>query len=239
MAAKIKKAKGIDKWRKKRYFSILAPKVFQERELGQTLAYEPGELNGRCISANLMMLTGNIKRQNINMTFRVNKVQGDTAFAIVERYEVVPSAIKRKVRRQKDRIDASFDCITKDNKRIKIKPMIVTNSMVSRSIKSALRKEMIRTIALGTRTIDYDTVVVDIINEQFQRNIWASINKISPVRSVDIRIMKYLGDFTGNADAFIQGVIGKAKIEEKKREAEEVLPEEEAPAAEEQETTEA
>jgi len=220
MAAKIKKGKVLDKWRRKRYFSMLAPKIFQERELGQTMAYEPNELQGRCISTNLMMITGNIKRQHINMTFRVNKVQGDTAFTIVDKYEIVPAAIKRKVRRQKDRIDSSFQCVTKDNKLIRMKPMLITSSKVSKAVRAALRKAMVQAVLSLVRANDYDTVIIDMISEKLQRDIWGAINRISPVKSVDIRVMKYIGEFTGKFE--IPAFAAAAKKEELKEEAEEV-----------------
>ena len=156
MAAKTKKGKGVDKWRKKKYFPILAPKVFQERELGQTMAYEPGALHGRCVTANLMMLLGNIKKQHINITFMVNKVQGDTGLTIVQKYEIIPAAIKRKVRRQRDRIDESFRCVTKDGKVVQMKPLVITAVTTSNSVKSDLRKKLLGFITNTAKKLDYE-----------------------------------------------------------------------------------
>jgi small subunit ribosomal protein S3Ae len=194
MAAKPKKGKAVDKWRKKKYFSVLAPKIFQERELGQTIAYDSSSLEGRRMCTNLMTLTGNIKNQHIVITFKVNRVQGDTAFTMVEKCEVVPSALKRKVRRQRNRLDESFQCVTKDNKIIRIKPLIITRGKTSRSVLSALRKAVLQFVVNSVRKADYDYLVMDIITNKFQRSIANSINKIMPVRSVDIRVMKYLGE---------------------------------------------
>lgn len=199
MAPKSKKGKTVDKWRKKRYFSILAPKLFQERELGKSLAYEPGALNGRLLTTNLMVLTGNIKRQEINMTFRVTAVKGDTGYTEVQKYEISPAAIKRKVRRHKDKLDESFQCVTKDNKIIRIKPMILTAVKTSWSVKSALRKAVIQFIINAVRRTDFETLVLDIINEKLQREISKSTKKIVPVRFVNIRVLKYIGEQTGAA----------------------------------------
>jgi small subunit ribosomal protein S3Ae len=199
MAVKAKKGKTIDKWRKKRYFSLIAPKIFQERELGQTLAYEPGELNGRCISSNLLVLTGNIKKQDINVTFRVTKVQGDTCFTMLERYEVTPAAIKRKVRRMRDRIDESFECVTKDNLLVRIKPLVVTAVKASRPVRAVLRKAMLNHVLSTVRKTDYDSLAMDIINDKFQRDALNALRKICPIRSIDIRVMKYLGEHKGPA----------------------------------------
>jgi small subunit ribosomal protein S3Ae len=196
MAAKPKKAKVVDKWRKKRFFSILSPKVFQEYELGKTLAYEPAELDKRTITSNLMVLTGNIRKQDINVTFRVNKVLGDTGYTMLEKYEITPAAIKRKVRRQRDRLDASFLCSTKDHKVIRLKPLVITAIKTSRSVRAALKSAFVQQFTALIKKVDYDTLIIDIINDQLQKEIGRSISRISPVRSVDIRMLKYVGEQT-------------------------------------------
>jgi len=198
MAVKAKKTKIVDKWRKKKYFSIMAPKMFQERELGQTLAYESNTLQGRCIKTNLMMITGNIKRQDINVTFRVNKVLGDTAYTFLESYEIMPAAVKRKVRRQKDKIDESFNCVTKDNKLIRMKPLIMTAGKTSRSVTASLRDKIKQFTVLAARKLDYDSFTMDIINEKFQKDLGNMLNKVTPIRVVAIRIMKFMGDYKGD-----------------------------------------
>jgi len=194
MAVKAKKVKTIDKWRKKRYFSILAPNIFQERELGNAMAYESASLKGRAIETNLMVLTGNVKKQDINITFKVVSVKGDTAFTFIDKYEVSPAAIKRKVRRGRDRLDESFQCVTKDNRIVRIKPLIITGVKTSRSVKAALRKETIQFIINSIRRVDYDTLILDILNEKLQRETANRIRQILPIRFVDIRVLKYIGE---------------------------------------------
>lgn len=194
MAKKVKKTKTVDKWRKKRYFSLFAPKQFQERELGQSIAYGPDELMGRRVSSNLMILTGNVKKQNINITFRVNKVKGDSAYTMIDQYSVAPAAIKRKVRRQKDRIDESIKLVTKDNISVRIKPLIITVNKVSNSVTTALRSAAIKYMEKYIGETNYDQFVNDLIIEKFQRELRGSLSKLTPVKSVDVRVMKCLGE---------------------------------------------
>ncbi|MBW2997171.1 hypothetical protein KY349_02405 [Candidatus Woesearchaeota archaeon] len=215
MAVKPKKGKGVDKWRKKKYFSILAPKLFQERELGQTIAYDPSSLEGRRMASNLMVLTGNIKKQHINLTFIVDRVQGDTGFTRVQQYKVMPAAIKRKVRRQRDRLDESFTCVTKDNKIVRIKPLVITAIKTSRSVKSDLRNKVIQYIMNAVRKIDYDSLVMDLINEKFQREIANTMKKIVPIRFVDIRVMEYVGEQKGVAVETAEAPVEKPEPEKK------------------------
>jgi small subunit ribosomal protein S3Ae len=194
MAKKAKKVKTVDKWRKKRYFSVLSPKLFQERELGQSMAYGPDELKGRRIVTNLMVLTGNVKKQNINVTFMINNVKGDTAYTMVEQYTMAVAAIKRKVRRQRDKLDESVKLVTKDRKSIRLKPMIITANQISRAAGSALRHAAKQFMEKYITSVDYETFVNDLVIEKFQREMRGAISKISPVKSVDVRIMKYLGE---------------------------------------------
>jgi small subunit ribosomal protein S3Ae len=179
-----------------------------------------------------MMLTDNIKKQHINMTFKVVKVQGDTGFTMADKYEVVPSAIKRKVRRQRDRLDESLLCVTKDNKLVRMKPMVVTQAYTSRALKSALKRVMVQHILSAVRKADYESLVLDVVNDILQRDLWNLMNKMSPLKSVDIRILKYVGDYTGKEKVFIPKVEEKAEAPKKKEVSEEVRTEAE-PVAEE------
>ncbi|MFH1064226.1 MAG: hypothetical protein V1729_04045 [Candidatus Woesearchaeota archaeon] len=194
MAVKSKKGKTVDKWRKKKYFSVLAPKSFQERELGQAMAYESSSLEGRCIKFNLMMLTGNVRRQDVNITFKIDKVKGDTAFTMVDSYSVSPASIKRKIRRQRDRLDESFNCVTKDNKIVRIKPFIVTAMKTSQLVRAAARRKLVQFIHEYVGGIDYDTLILDVMNEKLQKEISKIGSKIVPIRFVAIRILKYVGE---------------------------------------------
>ncbi len=234
MAAKAKKGKTVDKWRKKKYFTILAPKVFQERELGQALAYEPASMEGRSVTTNLMVLTGNMKKQDINVTFKVDRVKGDTAFTRVDKYEVAPAGLKRKVRRQKDRIDESFQCVTKDNKLVRLKPMILTAIKTSRLVRSALRKHVTQFLRVYVRKVDYDSLVMDVVNEKLQREILGRCKKIVPTRFVIIRVLKYVGEQKPSAKP-LAGSVGETSAPEKpvkKEEGKAAEPKSEAPAAE-------
>lgn len=206
MAVKSKKSKTVDKWRKKKYFSVLAPKSFQERELGHAMAYESSSLEGRFIRFNLMMLTGNVRKQDVNITFKVDKVKGDTAYTMVESYSVAPSSIKRKIRRQRDRLDESFKCVTKDGKEVRIKPLVVTAIKTSQLVRTALRKKVIQFITDYAKGTEYDSIVLDVINEKLQKEISKAHSKIVPIRFVAIRIMKYVGE-ASSAGADVAEVI--------------------------------
>ncbi|MFC1722822.1 hypothetical protein ACFL0V_01655 [Nanoarchaeota archaeon] len=192
MAKPAKKVKTVDKWRKKKFFSVFAPKVFQERELGQSIAYESNSLLNRFLTLNLMVLTGNVKKQHINITFQVNSVKGDSAYTRVVGYEVSAAAIKRMVRRMKDRIDHSFKAVTKDKQVVRVKPMAITVNRTSRAVRSEVRKALHRHMYQAIAKTDYDSLINGIINEGFQKETRSNLTKIAPLKAVAVRSIKFL-----------------------------------------------
>ncbi len=60
---------------KKKWYSIVAPARFDNKPLGDSLVYEPEELIGKRVKVNLMNLTGEIKKQNMSIKFKVTEIK--------------------------------------------------------------------------------------------------------------------------------------------------------------------
>jgi small subunit ribosomal protein S3Ae len=191
--AKVKKqVKTVDKWKKKKWFTLIAPKFFQERSLGETCTSSADLLLGRTVSVNLMTLTGNIKKQNTKVQFEISEVQGDKALTQVKKIELLPAFIKRRVRRSKDRIDASFVVATKDNKAIRVKPMLITTSKSSRATQTEIRKMLIDSTLKYAKSKNYEDFVSDAVNYRFQIETKKALSKLFPIASTEIRSFNLL-----------------------------------------------
>ncbi|MBI2647056.1 hypothetical protein HYW99_01145 [Candidatus Woesearchaeota archaeon] len=177
----------IIKLKKKQWYQILAPKEFNDIVLGETLAYEPKELLGKTLSCSLMNLFRDIKKQNVNIYFKVTEVEGDKAKAIMISYELVPSSIKRFVRRDSEKIDLSFTCETSDNIFLRIKAIIVTKSEVKGSITSKLRINYVNMIAKTIKKMTFQELNKELIDHKIQNAIKENLNKIYPLRVCEIR----------------------------------------------------
>ncbi|MFO8016122.1 MAG: hypothetical protein R6U32_03385 [Candidatus Woesearchaeota archaeon] len=189
--AKAKSAdKTIDVWKKKRWHRILAPKLFNEMVLGETPALDPNTIVGRRVTTNMTTLTGEIKKQNISVTFEVNKVMGDTAYTGMKRMEMSPAALRRLVRRGKKRVDDSFLCKTSDGKRVWMKPFMITFSNTTNSVLTNLRKHAKAHIIRSVRGMAYETLCKELVSNNLQRNIKKPLSKIYPLRVFDIRVME-------------------------------------------------
>ena len=71
MAKAKARAKKLTKAKKKTWVKIHAPKIFNEQIIGETLVADSSLTIGKPITVNLMNLTGDIKKQQININDRI------------------------------------------------------------------------------------------------------------------------------------------------------------------------
>ena len=179
------------KIKKKRWYPILAPNIFGEKVIGESLLTESKLLLGKSISCNLMSLTNDVKSQHIYMSFIIREVKENKGFTEAVSYEISPTYIKRFVRRGKERIDDSFAFKTKDGRIMRVKPFLLTNSPASNSVLTKIRKALKQKIAEIITQNTYDDIFDGVVSYKIQKELKSEINKVFPVRTLEIR---FLGD---------------------------------------------
>ncbi len=217
MAQPAKVQRTIDVWKKKRWYKLVAPALFNNELLGETPSVEPGLVEHRTVSANLMTLTRDMKKQHIDVTFEVEKVQGDSAFTELKQYEINPAYIKRSVRRNRSRVDDSFKCVTADGWELEVKPFLLTRFATPRSIETALRRKAKYFIIRAAAKNAKDTILHDIISMKLQRLLRDAVKNIYNLRACEIRLLKVLGKTTKKPPVFPDE---KPAPDEQKEEAE-------------------
>lgn len=175
---------------KKEWYPILAPKIFQNAVLGETHVYEPGQMIGKGVTVNLMSLTNDVKRQNINIHFEVFDVQNNKAFTNIIGYYMVQSSIKRMIRRNIEKISMSFPCKTSDNKNIQLKPLLITRSSTTGSVATRIRKNAQDFLVKYVNSISYDNLINDLVNHTLQSSLKKTLSKIYPLRVCEIGSME-------------------------------------------------
>jgi ribosomal protein S3AE len=176
--------------RKKRWFQLVAPKSMQEAILGEIPLYEASELKNKRITLNLSTIFNEMKKQNINVLFEVRNVVEGRGFAELIGCELTLSYIKRIIRRGKDKVADSFIVFTSDKKRVRVKPLIITNSKTPKSVRRALRAAIRKLLKEEFSKSNFDKILLDIIHFKLQRALGDKISKISPVRNIEVRSCK-------------------------------------------------
>ena len=199
----------VAKLKKKQWYNIFAPQQFDNAVIGETLVYEPSAMMGKTLSHSLMNLTNDTKRQNINIHFKVVEIEGDKAKTSIVGYQIIPSSVKRFVRRNSEKMDLSFTCDTADNVFIRIKPLVITKADVKGSIAAKLRNSIAAFLTKTIKATAYDQLINDLISHKLQDSMRQNFNKMYPLKVCEIR---YLGIEARDKP---QEVLAEAKEEQK------------------------
>ena len=180
------------KVKKKKWFPIYAPKSFGEVMLGESYVSEAEELNGKYMTANLSTITRSMRKQSINVQFKVTKVVEGKGQTETVGYSLINAAVKRLVRRGRNKISDSFLAKTKDMKVLRFKPIIITQNRGTNSVQSAVRLEARRLIREYAFTKTVDEIFKEVSDAKLQKSVKDSCSKIFPLRGVDLKAVKLL-----------------------------------------------
>jgi len=232
----VSKTKIMDPWKAKRWIPIYGPNYLKNVFIGETPTIELQKVIGREVSISLAAVIGDMKKQNVQATFKITHLDGSNALTEVKKFEVSPSYIKRQIRKGRDRIDDSFVLKTSDKKDVIIKPLFITKNKVNNSKKTLLRKLSKQELREYISNVTYGELVQDMITSKLQKTIGNSLRKICPLRSCDIRVMELFEAPQSNAEVLEQPPLEngeeaeikeeKAEIKEEKKEETEVKAEE-------------
>src|SRR3989344_8197850 len=144
------KRRTVDKWKKKTWFSVLAPKEFDRKELGSTIAEKEENVMNRTVWANVRDLTNQPKKQHISILFKVNDVKGSKAHAIAVGHEIREGYLRKFVRRRSSKIEMVQTVALKGNENLRVKTIVVTGNKAERNRESDLRKTVKEVIEQST-----------------------------------------------------------------------------------------
>jgi small subunit ribosomal protein S3Ae len=176
-----KKTKG------QQWFTIIAPKLFDSMEIGQTPVIEPKNLVGRKISVGLTDLVRDYRKYYMKFIFKVTSVDGDKALTEFDGSECMRDYISRLVIRWARRIDTIQDLTTKDGVNLRVKCVSIIPRRVKSSIKSAVRNEVRRIVKEDVENSTFDEFVQDILGDGMKKNVIKNTRRIYPIKSFEIR----------------------------------------------------
>ena len=210
-------AEQVAKAKKKQWYSIVAPKQFENVVLGETLVTEPGLMMGKTLSHSLMNLTNDMKKQNINIHFKVTEIEGDKGKTSIIGYQIVPSSVKRLVRRNSEKMDLSFIAETSDNIILRVKPLVVTRGLVKGSVGAKMRNYVVQYLIKTIKKLTFDEFMNELITHKMQSTMRAALNKVYPLKVCEIR---YAGIDIGDKPKNVPEAVEPAEVAESDEEIE-------------------
>lgn len=191
----VKKSKvesSIQTWKKKNWYPIISEKLFENNVLGETPLEEWKKVSGRIINVNMMTITGEMKRQHINIIYKITNFKDKKLYATPMGYKISSAYLKRIVRRGRNRIDDSFLVKTIDNKVMRIKTIAVTRSLTKRSLRSKLKRILIYETAELAKTVDFYRFLEEVLRYRYQLTIGGMLNKIRPIKQVEVKLLEFV-----------------------------------------------
>jgi len=136
-----------------------------------------------------MSLTNDIKKQGVQVVFKVKEIRGSEAHSEVVRYELLPANIKRIMRKDVSKIETSFICETKEGK-VKIKPYLLTRNPVHNSVRTAILIKTKEYLCNELKKQSFESNLEMLVYNKIQRNLRGNLSKITPMGKCEVRIFE-------------------------------------------------
>lgn len=168
--------------KRKKFIDVDMPIIKKETQL---YAYELKDLDGRFIKYDLTRM---LRGKGVLLRLEI-KVEGDHATTIPREMKVMPSFLRRMMRKGTNYVEDSFSAKCKDAI-IKIKPFLITRKKVSRAVRKALREKAREELTDYIKNKDTNTLFEEIFRNQLQKTLSLKLKKIYPLSLCEIRVFK-------------------------------------------------
>ncbi|RLE50605.1 MAG: 30S ribosomal protein S3ae [Candidatus Methanomethylicota archaeon] len=176
-----------DKWREKRWYTVVAPAAFGNVEVGKIPSATPEGLIGRVVETTLYNITDDFSQQHIKLYFQIINVEGDKAYTIFKGHDLARDYLRSLIRRGSSRVDGIFTVTTKDGYEIQVAAISITEHRAKTSQERAIRKIMKEIIERKAEQLGFDEFVQQAVLGKIASEIYNEAKKIYPLRKVEVR----------------------------------------------------
>jgi small subunit ribosomal protein S3Ae len=182
-----------DKWKEKRWVTVLAPDSFNNIPVAYVPITSDKTAVGRVVEATLFdILKGDPSQHQYKLFFQINKVTEEKATTVFKRYEYAKEFLRSLIRRGSSRINFVIDTKTKDGYVFRIKILTLSHRELNTSRKHALRLEAKKQIERIVPQMTIDEFVQAACYGKINSDIMAATKKIIRVRHVGLEKVKLL-----------------------------------------------
>jgi len=171
----------------KEWYSIIAPKLFENRELGRAMVTEPEQLVGRKINVSLLELMNNFNKFYMKFIFRITKVDGTNAYAEFAGSEVMRDYVSRMVLKRIRRIDTVQVLETKDKRKVRVKGLAIVSKKVKSSIEKIIRSHIREALEKEISQMNFDDFIMVLTTDELKNFVLHGARRLYPVRNFEIR----------------------------------------------------
>ncbi len=188
----VRKSRKIkDKWKEKKWVSVLAPDSFNNVHIADIPITDEEKAKGRVIEVTLFdILKGDPSQYQYKLYFQIDKVVGEKATTIFKRYEYAKEFLRSLVRRGSSKINFIIDAKTKDGYVFRIKVIALSHRELNSSRQHALRLIAREIIEKSVPNMTIDEFVQASCYNKINSDIMAATKKIIHLRHVGLEKVK-------------------------------------------------
>ena len=171
----------------KRWYTVMAPEMFDRAGLGETPADEPEQVYDRTIETTLGELQNDPSENNTKLTFQITDVGSDTAYTDFIKHELTRDYLRSLTRRGTSKVDAFVTVLTTDDYRVQVQPVAYTTKSADHSQERAVRKTMVDLVEEAAAERTFEGLIDSIVEGRLSSAIYNEAKTIYPLRRVEIQ----------------------------------------------------
>jgi small subunit ribosomal protein S3Ae len=176
-----------DKWKAKEWYRVMAPEMFNNALIAETMADTPEKLIGRTVETTMRELKGDISKTHLKLRFQVNDIKGSDAYTRFIGHSLASDYIRRLSRKRRSQIDEAYSVLTKDGSKLTVKALALAEKKIQSSQRTAIRNVMKDTINESARNKPLGGFIKEMISGGLSANIFSKCKLIYPLKRVEIR----------------------------------------------------
>ena len=180
-----------DKWKEKRWVTVLAPDAFNNVPIAYIPITNDENAKGRVIEITLFdILKGDPSQHQYKIFFQIDKVTKEKATTIFKKYEYAKEFLRSLIRRGSSKINFVLDTKTKDGFIFRVKVIALSHRELNTSRKHALRIIAKDVIEKTVPHMTIDQFVQASCYGKINSDIMAASKKIIHLRHVGLEKVK-------------------------------------------------
>jgi small subunit ribosomal protein S3Ae len=184
--ARRKGGKVKDKWREKKWVTVIAPESFNNAPIAYVPITDEKKAIGRVVEVTLFdILKGDPSQYQYKIYFQISRVDGDKAYSIFKGYEYAKEFLRSLIRRGSSKVTFVLDVKTKDNYLFRLKVIALTHKKLNTSRKHALR--------LIAKDVMNKTITEMTIDQFVQATCYGKINSDIMAAAKKVIRMRHVG----------------------------------------------
>lgn len=177
--------KLVDTWKLKQWFTVVAPRLLNEVQLGE-IAGTPESMMNRVVSIPLKDVTRDIAHIYTTIRLRVYELRGKQAYTKFIGHEVAKDYLHTLMRRRRNALSIIFPASSQDGIEFRVKALLFTGAKCSESQKNSLRNAFSKEFLAIAREKEFSELIKEIIFGTLGSKFFEKLKKIVPLRRIEV-----------------------------------------------------